>query len=311
MLITGAAGHVGRALLSNPAIGSYAVTACDINPIADASDKTFSFQTLDVRETEMVDAVFATCKPQVVIHLASVVTPPQGTGRQFAYDVDVEGTQNIIDACLKHEVGRLIVTSSGAAYGYHPDNDVPLSESSPIRGNYEFPYSHHKRLVEEKLAEARDSNPELEQVVLRVGTVLGNGLENQITALFRKPRLLGLTGNESPFVFIWDTDLTNIILMAVDESEPGIFNVAGDGSLGVSALARILGKPVLRFPAWFLKAALAIAFPLGLSRYGPEQVRFLQFRPILDNLRLKQEFGYVPKKTSLEAFEAWRKQAGL
>ena len=42
---------------------------------------------------------------------------------------------------------------SGAAYGYHPDSPEWLHESDPLRGNDEFPYSRHKRLVEEMLAE--------------------------------------------------------------------------------------------------------------------------------------------------------------
>ncbi len=60
-----------------------------------------------------------------------------------------------------------------------------------------------------------------------------------------------------------------------------------------------------------LKAALGIAKPLGLSRYGPEQVRFLQYRPVLDNTALKTVFGYAPVKTSAEAFEAWRQSVNL
>jgi UDP-glucose 4-epimerase len=201
------------------------------------------------------------------------------------------------------------VTSSGAAYGYHADNPVPLSEADPLRGNEAFPYSHHKRLVEEMLAQARQSQPELEQVILRVGTVLGRGTENQITALFRKPRLLALRGSESPFVFIWTRDLARILHRAATDGPVGIFNVAGDGAMGMSDLARALGKPVLRLPAGLLKAALALAKPLGLSRYGPEQVRFLQYRPVLANDALKREFGYVPEKTSAEVFDLWRRSA--
>ena len=45
---------------------------------------------------------------------------------------------------------------------------------------------------------------------------------------------------------------------------------------------------------------------LGVSRYGPEQLDFLRYRPVLCNKRLKTEFGYVPKKTSLEAFMAFK-----
>jgi UDP-glucose 4-epimerase len=67
----------------------------------------------------------------------------------------------------------------------------------------------------------------------------------------------------------------------------------------------------LHLPAWLVKAALGIAHPLGLSRYGPEQVRFLQYRPVLANDALKEKFGYTPQKSSAEAFEFWRRWAGL
>lgn len=57
--------------------------------------------------------------------------------------------------------------------------------------------------------------------------------------------------------------------------------------------------------------ALAVARPLGLSQYGPEQVRFLQYRPVLANEALKRDFGYTPEKTSAETFDLWRRWAGL
>ena len=161
-----------------------------------------------------------------MIHLASIVAP---TTRDFAHAVDVIGSRNVLTACIAHGVKRLVVTSSGAAYGYHADNAIPLVESDPMRGNPEFAYSDHKRQVEEMLAKARAEVPELEQVVLRVGTVLGAGLENQITALFHKPRLLALAGCESPFVFIWTRDLARILQRAISQGPEGIYNVAGFG----------------------------------------------------------------------------------
>ena len=48
-------------------------------------------------------------------------------------------------------------------------------------------------------------------------------------------------------------------------------------------------------PAWLLQAALALLKPLGLTQYGPEQVNFLRYRPVLANRRLKESFGYVPQ----------------
>ena len=212
----------------------------------------------------------------------------------------------MLDACLAHGVRRIVVSSSGAAYGYHADNPAWLSEDDPVRGNEVFAYSHHKRLVEEMLAELRETNPELEQVVLRIGTILGERVDNQITALFERPRLLKIRGSDSPFVFVWDTDVVAIICRAVTAPVTGVFNVAGDGTLTVDEIAERLGKPVLTLPEPALRLALRIGRRLGLTPYGPEQTIFLKHRPVLANDRLKTEFGYMPSKTSAEAFEAWR-----
>ena len=306
ILVTGAAGMIGRALLSE--LKGHQVTATDLRQegLPDGVD----FMRMDVTGADP-DRVIGEVRPDVIVHLASIVTPPPGMGRDAAFAVDVTGTKNVLAAAIKHGVRRIVVTSSGAAYGYHADNPVPLRETDPCRGNPEFAYADHKRQVEEMLEKARRDTPQLEQVVLRVGTVLGAGTENQITALFRRRRLLAVRGSESPFVFIWTEDLARILHRAATDGPAGTFNVAGDGAMGVSELARRLGRPVLRLPAWVLKGALAVAKPLGLSRYGPEQVRFLQYRPVLANDALKDVFGYVPEKTSVQVFETWKTAAGL
>ena len=306
ILVSGAAGMVGRALLGE--LADREVVATDLR--AEGIPEGVRFERMDVTSGDPARVIAALC-PEVVVHLASIVTPPPGMGREAAFAVDVTGTRNVLDACLRNGVRRLVVTSSGAAYGYHADNPIPLRESDPCRGNPEFAYADHKRQVEEMLAEARLSAPQLEQVVLRVGTVLGPGTENQITALFRKPRLLAIRGSDSPFVFIWTRDLARILRQAATDGPAGIFNVAGDGAMSVEDLARALGKGVVRLPARALKVALGVAHPLGLSQYGPEQVRFLQYRPVLANDALKTVFGYVPELTSAEVFDLWRREAGL
>lgn len=309
ILITGAAGAVGESLLHQLADTGHHVIATDIRQPENLPDNAV-FRKMDVRGSDPA-TVIANEKPEVVVHLASIVTPPKGSTRDFEYAVDVTGSDNVLTACIKNKVRRIVVTSSGAAYGYHADNPTPLKETDRLRGNVEFAYAHHKRLVEEMLADTRINHPELEQVVLRVGTVLGAGLENQITALFHAKRLLAVGTSQSPFVFIWTKDLARIVQHAATESPAGIFNVAGDGVMGVDDFASALNKPVLRLPVWLLKAALAIAKPLGLSRYGPEQVRFLQYRPVLDNTALKTKFGYTPELSSTKVFDLWRKAAGL
>ena len=70
-------------------------------------------------------------------------------------------------------------------------------------------------------------------------------------------------------------------------------------------IARRLGKSVQELPAGLLRTALAAGSALGVSRYGPEQLDFLRYRPVLLNTALKEVLGYVPGKTSEEAFGAF------
>jgi UDP-glucose 4-epimerase len=258
-----------------------------------------------VRDSALASTV-ASHRIDTLVHLAAIVTPGKNANRAFEYSVDVEGTRNVLQACVAHGVQHIVVSSSGAAYGYHADNPEWITEDMPLRGNDSFAYSHHKRLVEEMLAHYRQTHPQLAQTVLRIGTILGERVNNQITALFEKPRLLAIQGSDSPFVFIWDEDVTGAIVHALSGLAPsGCFNLAGDGALTIFDIAQRLNKRTRVLPAWLLQTALFIGQRLGISRYGPEQLDFLRYRPVLLNTALKTRFGYTPQKTSAQAFEAF------
>jgi len=308
VLVTGGNGFLGTSVVRGLAEAGLSVVSADL-AVPPEPVPGVEHVVMDVTSADAVEAAFADREVEVVVHLASIVTPGRDSSREREYAVDVTGTQHVVDACLAHGVRRIVVSSSGAAYGYHPDNPTWLTEEDPVRGNEVFAYSHHKRLVEELLASLRASDPQLEQVVLRIGTILGERVDNQITALFERPRLLKIRGADSPFVFIWDTDVVEIICRAVTSPVTGVFNVAGDGTLTVDEIAARLGKPVLTIPESALRLGLRVGRRLGLTAYGPEQTIFLKHRPVLANDRLKEVFGYTPSKTSAEAFEAWRTRA--
>ena len=310
VLVTGAGGYLGRQVLERLAQlpvsqRPQVLVAHDLRAPAVRLEGV-KYATGDIRAPEL-GALIGEQRIDTVVHLAAIVTPGRQSRRELEYDVDVNGTRNLLSACVRYGVRRLIVSSSGAAYGYHADNPAWLTEDMPLRGNEVFAYAHHKRLVEELLFDYGVRHPQLEQVVLRIGTILGETVRNQITDLFEKPRLLAIAGAESPFVFIWDQDVVAIILRAIGDGPAGIFNVAGDGALTLREIAQRLGKRRLVLPAWLLQGALALLKPLGLTQYGPEQLDFLRYRPVLLNTRLKTEFGYTPRYTSAEVFDLYRR----
>ena len=308
ILITGAGGYLGRQLVERLAAleGEARPGSIVAHDIREPEQRLagVEYQVADIRSPEIADLI-ARQRIDCVVHLACIVTPGKNSRREFEYDVDVNGTRNVLEACVRHGVRRIVVSSSGAAYGYHADNAAWLTEDMAPRGNEAFAYAHHKRLVEEMLAAYRAQHPQLQQVVLRIGTILGPTVRNQITDMFEKPRPLAIAGADSPFVFIWDQDVVAILLRAVGAGPAGVFNVAGDGALTIHEIAQRMGKRCRVLPAWLLQAALAALKPLGLTQYGPEQIDFLRYRPVLLNTRLKTVFGYVPQLTSQQVFDLY------
>lgn len=314
VLVTGAAGYVGRLCVA---------------ALAERSNELSKLVALDWIEVEgahRIDGVvyeqgdicdhalkglFREHAIDTVVHLASIVRTPDGAPADLAYRVDVLGTKNVLEACEDVGATRLIVTSSGAAYGYHADNPEWIDENDPLRGNDEFEYSKNKRLIEAMLAQWREDRPELRQIVFRPGTIVGEEVHSPVTDLFEQPVVLGIAGSDSPFVFIWDQDLVACLVDAVFSDKVGAYNQAGDGALTPREIAKMLAKPYLPLPGALVKATLWVLKRLGLTENGPERVDFLRYRPVLSNRRLKEEYGYTPQLTSREAFELYARARGL
>ena len=106
LLITGAAGAVGTALLSRMAQkDNYAVIATDIREPVNLPPNA-RFIKMDVTSSAPHDIIMSE-RPDTVVHLASIVTPGPDTTRDLEYQVDVEGTRKVLDAAISAEVKRL------------------------------------------------------------------------------------------------------------------------------------------------------------------------------------------------------------
>lgn len=305
VVVTGGSGYLGSLVVARLAAAGAAVLSLDLRapatPISGVHQVDADLRTVDL------PALLTEHAATAVVHLAAVVEPPRGMTDAELEQIEVGGTERVVQACLATGVGHLTVTSSGAAYGYHARNDRRrLTEDDPVTGSAEFAYSRHKAAVEALLATARRRHPELTQLVLRPGTILGAGTRNQITALFTGRFLMCFTENDGPFTFVWDEDVADIIVAGVRRRRSGIYNVSGDGVMTMRDIARAEGKPVVTVPSWSVRAALMVGRRARLARYGPEQVDFLLHRPVLDNSRLRRDFPGLPSKTTRQTYEIFR-----
>ena len=130
VLVTGGNGFLGSSVVRGLADAGLSVVSADLAPPAVPATGV-EHVVMDVTSAEAVESAFADRSVEVVVHLASIVTPGKDSSRELEYAVDVTGTQHVLDACLAHGVRRVVVSSSGAAYGYHPDNPPWLTEDDP------------------------------------------------------------------------------------------------------------------------------------------------------------------------------------
>lgn len=301
VLVTGGTGYLGSLVVARLAQRGVPVVALDIREPRRAVDGV-TYVKGDLRTVDLAEELRA-YDVGAVVHLAAIVEPPKGMTDAELEDIEVGGTQRVVDACVAAGVGHLTVTSSGAAYGYYPRNDGrALTEDMPVTGSPEFAYSRHKAAVEALLARARRLHPQVGQLVLRPGTILGEHTDNQITALFTGRAVMTFRESDGPFNFVWDRDVADIIVSGVTRRRTGIYNVAGDGVMTMRDIAAAEGKPVVAVPAQAVRTALGVMARVGVGRYGPEQVDFLLHRPVLDNTRLHRDFPGLPSRTTREVY---------
>jgi UDP-glucose 4-epimerase len=305
VLVTGAAGLVGRALVERlRGDARWNVVGSDLRRPQDWP-ADIAFVAADLSSADW-PALLRDRAVTRVVHLAAVVATQAGRDAGRIHAIEVGGTQRLHGACTEAGVRQLVVASSGAAYGYAADLPVPVAEDFPLRPHPDFPYAAHKAEIEHWLA-AQAHGPRV--LVLRLCTVLAPGRSTPVTALFENRRILALRGHDSPFCFVHVDDVAGAIAHGLACDRAGIVNLAGDGWMTLAEIAEVLGKPLLRLPPGLLRGALRAAHALGLSGYTAGQVDFLAYRPVLDNRRLKTGFGYTPRYDSRAAFDAWRNRA--
>src|SRR5919107_6437316 len=123
----------------------------------------------DVGEPAALEEAFAGA--DVVVHLAFMIT---GTApRDTIREINVEGTLNAFRAAAAAGAKRFVYASSVAAYGFHEDNPVGMTEEWPTRPADHLFYAQEKAELEQLLGEESVKHPELGLYLLRPPIVLG------------------------------------------------------------------------------------------------------------------------------------------
>ncbi|HEY2602902.1 MAG TPA: NAD-dependent epimerase/dehydratase family protein [Thermoleophilaceae bacterium] len=308
-LVTGGSGYIGSRLVERLSQRDDVerILICDIRPPTSFRPKT-EFRQLDVTDKARVRELVESERPDVLIHLAFLLNPIHDEFRM--YDVDVGGTQNVLEAAEAAGVRQLLVTSSATAYGAFADNPLPIPEDRPVRGVPDFEYARDKAECDRLCQLWALRNPERVMTIVRPCIVLGPNVDNYIVRLWSdQPFQLDVGAGATPMQFVHEDDLVEALILLIAGRHGGAFNVGGDGTLTINELGDMIGMKRRKLP---LKAAWRLAglmWKLRQSETPPGNLHFALHPWVVSNDKLKS-VGWRPRYSTREAFETAMRARG-
>lgn len=314
--VTGPTGEIGKAAIAaledHPDVEAIVGMARrPFDPQAERWTKT-TYRQGDILDRDAVEALVADV--DVVVHLAFII---MGTRAESAR-VNLAGTRNVFEATVAAaRPRRLVYTSSVAAYGYHADNPVPITEDVPPRGSAEHYYSEQKAACEAALAEIT-AGSDLEVYVLRPCIVAGpnapaladampwNKLPGPIRRISQAlPVLRPFPDPGTPLQLVHHDDVAAAIALAATThtAPPGAYNIAGDGVVSMSEVGEAFGALPIKVPR---AAAVVTSEVLSVLPFVPSALEWLhagRTSVVMDTAKAKSELGWRPRYTSKETLD--------
>ena len=312
-LITGGSGYIGTRLVDLLARreDTEKIVIADVVPPKGGPRPMTEFERVDVRDRGAVHSTLQRAAPDVLVHLAFILNPVHDEG--FMYDVDVNGTHNVLEAAAEAGIGQVLVTTSAAAYGAFPDNPNPITEDHPVRGVGRFSYARDKTESDRIVQLWALQHPAVITTIVRPCIVFGPNVDNYLVRLWSKQPFTADAGQlDETIQFVHEDDVVEAISRLLLGRHAGEFNIAPEGLMTLRECAEELGTPIRKMPFWLFRGIAALLWHLHLSEVPPGQLDFARYPWIVSNEKLKATVGWTPRYSTRESFDiAMRAQGKL
>jgi UDP-glucose 4-epimerase len=258
LFITGGAGFIGTHLCRYLLETGYNIVVFD--DFSSSSMENFSREFAgsveiikgDIREKKLLEISVEKTNPDVLIHLAARVSVQDSMDNpELTYDVNIRGTQNVVEAGKTVNLEKFIFTSSAAVYG---EQDPPLGEDKVILNNGEYknsllsPYAVSKLKGEEIVLEGPTKG-----IIFRMFNVYGPGQKKsggyaavipEFIEKIQKGESLEIHGDGSQTRdFIYMGDVIRAFRMAIEsDTAKGVYNLASGEKTSILELVSTLEK---------------------------------------------------------------------
>ena len=285
------------------------------DPLAHKWRKT-EYRQGDVLDRAAVDALCA--EADVVVHLAFIIVAGSDQSRK----INLEGSRNVFEAAVTAKAQRLVYASSVAAYGFHEDNPLPLTEDIPARGTEAHPYSADKAAVEDLLSEVVEDSetdayvfrpcivagPEAPLLINSIPYVqLSGKLPGAVRSLFDQVPILKpvLPDPGVPFQLVHHDDVALALRAAVlGRGAPGVYNLAGPGEVTMRDLADALGYYTVPVPELAVDATAEVIARLPFLPDEASWIEAARIPVVMDTAKARSQLGWRPRHDALATLKA-------
>jgi UDP-glucose 4-epimerase len=259
-IVTGGCGFIGSHLADNLIKLNFEVVVIDNLSVGRRENishlnenSQFTFVDADISNFDLIEPIFRGA--DLVFHLAALadIVPSIENPTEY-YKSNVNGTFNVLQACRKHKVKKIIYAGSSSCYGI-PD-EYPTKEIASIRP--EYPYALTKNLGEQLVMHwCKLYN--LPAISLRFFNVYGprartSGTYGAVFGVFlaqklaNKPFTVVGDGNQTrDFTFV--SDVVNAIIAAAESDLSGeVINIGSNNTYSINRLVELLGGEITYIP---------------------------------------------------------------
>ena len=241
-------------------------------------------------------------RPDTVVHNKIVRQPGPGMSSGAAHDINVIGSLQLLAACERADTLRaLMVRGSAGVYGSEPAAPQFFTEEMarlyPLRSRFQRDVAE----IENYFDTFSRRHPRVLCTMLRYQPSVGPTIDSQLTRYLALPVVPTYLGFDPRLQFVHEADALDALMAAIYNPVRGPVNVAGPGTIGLTRVVRLAGRPTLPLvPALFGPLADS-ARRAGLEAISPDFRRLLRYGRAVDVTRLVDEVGFTPRYSTVEA----------
>ena len=259
----------------------------------------------DIREVDILDTAIQ--GKDYVISLAAMWLLHCKDYPRTAFDVNIAGSFNVFEACVRHKVNKLIWSSSASVYG--DALELPMTEEHPFNNKNFYGAS---KIAGEAMATAFNDRYGLKIIGLRYMNVYGPHQDQTAAYTGVVPIMLNkIEANEAPsingdgsqaydFVYVEDVARANVQALLSDQ-DFGMYNVGTEVQTTINELCEM----ILNLKESDLK--------VQYNPYSEDDARSMVKNRIGSRVKAEQELGFKYKyelKEGLEKLIQWRIATG-